>query len=85
MNENQLISYIRDADIDYENLKFEFVKDVVFEKKMDAFSLYDFSFEQFQSKFKKFENIFTNMESKPGIMVGRDKFPRKEDHRLDIF
>lgn len=39
MNETQLLNYIKNADIDYENLKFEFVKDVVFEKKMDAFSL----------------------------------------------
>jgi len=45
MNESQFMNYIKDADIDYESLKFEFVKEVVFEKKMDAFSLYDFSFE----------------------------------------
>lgn len=45
MNESQLMNQIKEADIDYENLKFEFVQEVVFEKKMDAFSLYDFTFE----------------------------------------
>lgn len=85
MNETQLLNYIKNADIDYENLKFEFVKDVVFEKKMDAFSLQDFTFEDFQSRFKKFENIQTNIQAKPLIMAGKDKFPRKDDHRLDIF
>jgi len=55
MDSNTLVTYLKDADIDYEKQSFYLVKDIVYEESFSANVLYEYSFDTIGNKVTKFD------------------------------